>query len=314
MPGYREPARSYVSSLLLLLVLAIGFGIDTGVGGGRVHALAWAIAAVLVVGIDALTVYAARSLRSITVTADEIRVGEDSLPREEIVAVEPEPPADLPVLGRRYGEGLPRGTVGVGVRLADGRGVVLATRHPDRLLAALGSRTVPTAIRRATPADLAHIPDIDERAEALFHVAGYDLPRIPYDVDALRDAAAVFVAGEPPVGYVQVDEVDGEAHIAEISVLPASMGQGIGSRLLEQACAWARDAGYPGITLTTYADVPWNAPFYAARGFAEVDKSTPGLVAVRQREIAAGLDAVGRRVVMRRELADAAPPRPADTA
>ena len=52
----------------------------------------------------------------------------------------------------------------------------------------------------------------------------------------------------------------------------------------------------------TFADVAWNAPFYAARGFTVVDDITPGLAALRQKERTVGLDGVGTRVVMRREL------------
>ena len=81
------------------------------------------------------------------------------------------------------------------------------------------------------------------------------------------------------------------------------MRRGVGSALLEAACTWARAAGYPAITLITFADVPWNAPFYAARGFAET-ASTPEIAELRDWERAVGLDAVGRRIVMRRDLTD----------
>jgi hypothetical protein len=56
------------------------------------------------------------------------------------------------------------------------------------------------------------------------------------------------------------------------------------------------------MTLTTFRDVPWNAPFYARRGFAEVLDPSPGLAAVRDRERSLGLDAAGPRIVMRRTL------------
>ena len=61
-------------------------------------------------------------------------------------------------------------------------------------------------------------------------------------------------------------------------------------------------ARYPAITLTTYADVPWNAPYYARRGFVEISEFGPGLRAEREREQQLGLDEVGPRVVMRRDL------------
>jgi hypothetical protein len=57
------------------------------------------------------------------------------------------------------------------------------------------------------------------------------------------------------------------------------------------------------LTLTTFADVPWNAPYYARLGFeiTPPNKITPGLREIRQYEAAAGLDA-WPRVVMSRTL------------
>jgi hypothetical protein len=72
--------------------------------------------------------------------------------------------------------------------------------------------------------------------------------------------------------------------------------------LLDAACAWARTAGYRAVTLTTYAEVAWNAPFYAERGFVELTSLTPALAELRDWERDIGLDAVGRRVAMRRDL------------
>ena len=85
-------------------------------------------------------------------------------------------------------------------------------------------------------------------------------------------------------------------------MLPSHMRQGLGSTLLEAACDWARSAGYPAITVTTFAEVAWNMPFYAARGFAELTTLTPELAELRDWERDVGLDEVGRRVAMRREL------------
>jgi GNAT superfamily N-acetyltransferase len=158
-------------------------------------------------------------------------------------------------------------------------------------------------VSAAARSELAALAEIDDRAEAIFRAAGYRLPDIAFDVEVLRRAKAVFVAGRPPVGFVQVDELDGLAHVSELAVLPRWMGQGIGTALVERACSWAAANGYPAITLTTYADVPWNAPFYANRGFVESTDLGPGLAAVRARERELGLDDVGRRVVMRRALA-----------
>jgi len=56
------------------------------------------------------------------------------------------------------------------------------------------------------------------------------------------------------------------------------------------------------MTLCTFAEIEWNAPFYAKRGFVPLAQLTPGLKELRDWERDIGLDAVGRRIVMRREL------------
>jgi GNAT superfamily N-acetyltransferase len=269
-----------------------------------VHALAWIIGAVLIVGVDALIVYAARQLRSIVVTDDDVIVGEETLPRKDILGVDVGDPGNAPVLGRRFGEGLPRGTVGLALTLTGGRKIVIASRNPQHLAEVLGAQDVAPEVRRALPADLAHLPEIDRRADSLFRVAGMNLPDIPFPLDALHDSRAVFVAGRPPVAFVQLDEVDGIAHVQELAVLPSHMRQGLGSALLDAACTWAREAGYPAITLTTFAEVAWNAPYYAQRGFVELTELTPELIELRDWERDMGLDEVGRRIAMRRDLTD----------
>ncbi|MEQ1786450.1 MAG: GNAT family N-acetyltransferase, partial [Acidimicrobiales bacterium] len=95
--------------------------------------------------------------------------------------------------------------------------------------------------------------------------------------------------------------VDGHAHLEQLSVRPESGGRGIGTALIEAVVAWARQRGDAEVTLTTFRDVPFNAPFYAARGFAVVEEDdwTDGLRALVAREAAHGLD-VSARVVMRR--------------
>jgi GNAT superfamily N-acetyltransferase len=299
---YAEPGRSYRTTLALFVLLAAGFGLDLALGGGVAHLIGWIVAVVLVVGADALVTHAARSLRSITVTATELRVGDDAIARADIAGVLSEPGDDVPVLGVGPGSGLPRGVAGLALRLADGRTVLVPSRHPDRLAAALEVAPDRAEVRLATAEDLPLLAEIDSRADTLFRVAGIDLPLIPFPEDALADAKAVFVAGHPPVGFVRVDEVDGLAHVEALAVVPGHMREGLGTALLEAACAWAKQHHYPAITLITFADVAWNGPFYAARGFVEVDEFTPEIAELRDWEHAMGLDAQRRRIVMRRPL------------
>jgi hypothetical protein len=54
--------------------------------------------------------------------------------------------------------------------------------------------------------------------------------------------------------------------------------------------------------LTTFRDVPWNGPYYAALGFTAVDDRSPGLMAIREHERAIGDDDFGPRFAMRKDL------------
>lgn len=63
----------------------------------------------------------------------------------------------------------------------------------------------------------------------------------------------------------------GRLHIDEVDVLRPRQGQGFGRALLAHAAAWARAHGLTALSLTTFRNVPWNAPFYASFGFREWD-------------------------------------------
>jgi ribosomal protein S18 acetylase RimI-like enzyme len=321
-PVYVEPARSYTTARALFVLLVAGFGLDLVLGGGWSHGWAWLLAVVLVVGIDVLATRAARAMRSITVTATEVRVGEHALPRARIAGLRPGAEADptRPVLGQSVREGLPRSVPGLALQLIDGEVLLVPTRQPERLAAALGldvdhatehgaaaaeaaEAVEAVEVRAAEADDLALLDEIDTRAESLFRVSGLDLPDIAFPTEHLADAKAILVVGRPAVGFIWIDEVDGVAHVEELAVLPGHMRAGLGSALLAAACEWAA-AGYSAITLSTYRDVAWNAPFYSRRGFVALDPDelTPELAAVREWERAAGLDDVGPRLAMRREL------------
>lgn len=121
------------------------------------------------------------------------------------------------------------------------------------------------------------------------------------------DDGAIMVVDAPPAsvaGFVAVFPLDEEAFVAQLSVRRANQGRGLGRRLMLSAEQWARDQEFAGLTLTTFRDVAWNAPFYASLGFSEVaaDATRPGLKAEREHETARGLDAVGPRIAMRKPL------------
>jgi ribosomal protein S18 acetylase RimI-like enzyme len=99
-----------------------------------------------------------------------------------------------------------------------------------------------------------------------------------------------------PVGYLLVDVVDGCAHVEQVSVRPDHQGMGVGRALMDRARAWAVATRRPAVTLTTFANVPWNRPLYEHLGFRVMDESEigPELQAVRWAEAAHGLDPATR--------------------
>jgi GNAT superfamily N-acetyltransferase len=150
--------------------------------------------------------------------------------------------------------------------------------------------------------DLPVLLAVGGAADTLFAEQGLVLPPDDAAEETLR-ASRVLVAGRPPVGYAAVTDLDGHAHLAELAVHPAHGRQGIGGALLAAACELAVAEHRPAITLATFADVPFNAPWYAARGFAQLPAADWGeqLRDQVRAERAAGI-AVAPRVVMIRHL------------
>lgn len=167
-----------------------------------------------------------------------------------------------------------------------------------------------TAVRRATPDDLAYIQDIEAAADQLFadlmDISGWDPP-----APGAEREGTLLVIGQPPVGFAQIIEVDGGHHLHALAVVPTAQNRGLGTSLMQAAFGVVADAGGHALTLTTYTDVPWNGPWYRRLGFTELRDLTPGLAALREAERAAGLDAGGRRAVMTRTVTAAPAPIPA---
>ncbi len=165
-------------------------------------------------------------------------------------------------------------------------------------------------IRLARADDLDALPDIERAASALFADTPY-AAAVEGDATTLADFAEARAAGhlwvaaieDRPVGFAFVELVAGCAHLDELDVHPEHGRSGIGAALVEAVCRWARGVGHPALTLTTYRDVPWNAPFYASRGFEAVP---PEGLHPDQRALVAAEARIGlrpdHRVFMRRPL------------
>ncbi|MGW1976422.1 GNAT family N-acetyltransferase [Streptomyces sp. NPDC001889] len=166
-------------------------------------------------------------------------------------------------------------------------------------------------IRLVTDAELPRLQDIERAAGEPFRglgmgeIADDDPPGLDV-LERYRAAQSAWAAvGDDGVvvGYLLHEEIDGAAHIEQVSVHPAAARRGVGRALIEHLAARASADRTAGITLTTFAEVPWNAPYYTRLGFRTLgeDELTEGLREVRRVEKRLGLDR-WPRVCMRREL------------
>lgn len=169
-------------------------------------------------------------------------------------------------------------------------------------------------IRPATADDAEFIQLIENMADTMtadalgvhdWPVAGDGRARLESDGIVLM-AEAVDVADADalasPVGFAHLLDADGLAHLEQVSVHPDHGRRGLGRALVEASLTEARDRGYSRVTLRTYAELPWNAPFYASCGFLESLPETSFQRSLVDVESALGLDRHGRRIQMTVEL------------
>jgi GNAT superfamily N-acetyltransferase len=161
-------------------------------------------------------------------------------------------------------------------------------------------------IRPALPEDHPALQEIERQAGERFRAIG--MPEVaddePYSEDQLAAAELLLAATDDTgavIGYAMAGLVDDHAHLEQLSVAPDRGGHGIGTALIDAVVDWARTRGDGEVTLTTFRDVPFNAPLYAKRGFTIVEEQdwSDGLRGIVAAEAEHGLD-VTQRVVMRR--------------
>lgn len=158
----------------------------------------------------------------------------------------------------------------------------------------------------ALPEHVSLLPHIESAAAELFRDAvpaellEHVTPESVFS-DAQQDGT-LWVALEPddrPVGFIRVVVTGPRAHLAELDVLPDYGRRGVGTALVRAVEDWAWANRLSEITLTTYRDLPWNAPFYARLGFRVVPESEWDAETRRRFEEEAGIESErARRVVM----------------
>ena len=137
-------------------------------------------------------------------------------------------------------------------------------------------------IRRGELRDLARI-DLIERETATMFPPSVLPPELAEPMPGEEVAAAIAAllvsiaesdSGDA-AGFVLCERYATCLHVREMDVRPDFGRRGIGTQLLLHACAAAMQLGLRFVTLTTFAHVPWNAPFYARRGFTPIRRLAP---------------------------------------
>ena len=135
-------------------------------------------------------------------------------------------------------------------------------------------------IRAARPDEIALLPQIENAADERYARRG--MPQVlampPASIASLeqgRRDGRLWVAVSPlnrVVGFALMKFPGGTAWLDQLSVLDRWQGRGLGGALIDRTARRARELGHDRLYLSTYLDVPWNAPFYGRRGFSSVPR------------------------------------------
>lgn len=136
-------------------------------------------------------------------------------------------------------------------------------------------------IRRPHAPEIKLLPQIENAADERYRRVGLARviampPASLASLEAGRRDGRLWVAVSSrgrPVGFALMKLPGGTAWLDQLSVLDRWQGRGLGTALIECTAAAARRLGYRTLHLSTYRDVPWNAPYYARRGFRELPRA-----------------------------------------
>lgn len=168
-------------------------------------------------------------------------------------------------------------------------------------------------VRTARWDDVGAFPALEQSAGETFRT----VPDLAYIADSENRSALEYwelVAGgwsrvavdenNDLCGFLCAEPFGVELHIWEIAIGLDYQRRGIGRRLIDLTIETARRRHMAAATLTTFADIAWNAPFYERIGFRRLPTEEAGarLRDILDREAAAGLPR-NRRCAMRLSLA-----------
>lgn len=135
--------------------------------------------------------------------------------------------------------------------------------------------------RPTSAADIPALPAIERAAAQRFNTlpelrwlaAGPAIGAARHQHFASANMSWLALAEGQPVGFLLAEAHDASLFIVEFSIHLDWQGRGLGRRLMAYAIEQAREKGFSALTLTTFREVPWNAPWYTRMGFEVVPES-----------------------------------------
>ncbi|CAB4050646.1 GNAT family N-acetyltransferase [Paraburkholderia phenoliruptrix] len=168
------------------------------------------------------------------------------------------------------------------------------------------------AFRFAAPDDAETVRTIEFDAGLRFASVGMagiaDAPPMSLAlVERKIEAREIIVAVDrdgTSAGFVMFEPQPARIYVQELDVLTSHAGRRIGAALIDEVAQLARSRRLMQLILSTYREVPWNAPYYRRLGFSDIEEADldAALIARREAHIARGLDE-SKRLFMRRDLA-----------
>jgi ribosomal protein S18 acetylase RimI-like enzyme len=131
-------------------------------------------------------------------------------------------------------------------------------------------------LRLAQHDDIAQLIEVERSAAQLFRqqkelqfIAEGEVmsPQQHVDFIAQQREWVMVSPNEQLAGFIAVQPFAHSWHIAELSVAADWQRQGVGKRLIEEIAGLAISQGIQRLTLTTFVQVAWNAPYYQRLGF-----------------------------------------------
>ena len=148
-------------------------------------------------------------------------------------------------------------------------------------------------IRAGTLGDVDRLREIARAAYAPYvPLIGFEPPPLLQDFAEDVSVAAVWVAGDPVLGYVVARPKGDDWLLENVAVAPEAQGTGTGKALIAFAEAEGARQGFERVVLYTNAKMTANLGMYPALGYTKTDQRTEhGLDRVFFQKTLGGADA-----------------------